>query len=839
VRAFVRGMESCGTSAPKLKRELELSRDAALERPRELPEYSATEVVRLASERLVDREAVLDRARLLDQSVLVSGGGHRAGELILAMDAGTCGVKRLGEGQGRDYYTTAGMLRLEARNLEIVKGLGGFHTLTTREDVAAYRKVWEEKRGVRLTDGQIEQVFHELLGTHAVLVTEGKPGTGKTLASRFIEDFNAVVLQPQGKHHETYNIAYTGKAALEMERASGRPGFTVDGFLNASARGEVLPQRDDPTRARLEAVGEKELIQGARQIVLRLDEAGMVGAKQTGHLLQIVKDLQDQGVEAKIHMVGDTRQMQAIQAGDFFHQVLELGKEGWADVVHLNEINRQRDPGYLEIANTLNLGERTPGENARGALTALELRGDLVEKEQGAELLSAVRERYLSESRRPSHDRERGARGEKQSVLLITSTNADCKELNRQIREARIAAGEIGEGQKCRVLSPGTQGITADGYRPGEEVVFSGFRGDDGKMQRWGARLNTVGTVTGIDLQKNRVAVSYSFTARNKQGEDVLRTVTKKLPAAEMAGRTVVYREEEINFAAGDRVLTLRNDRELGVRNGSLGVVKRLEETGKLVVDFGAREITLDLDQYRHVDHAYAVTFHKSQGTTVEHSILYAHVQPGEAEMKTVDAVASSTEERYGHVSYNALNVAITRAQYGGCVYTNSISGLLREVEHEDRKTSTLDRIAEPEKAAPAVAEPEPQFVAPEKSRHPEIPLRERREGHELGSDPGPARQERPAGEPHPERKGPRDKVHPGDIPVEGGMVSLLAREKFDRGAKLGKRLDQLALAGKTVPGSLDEMFPKMAPGIAPPGKDIAKQVVQVAVKGIDLDFGK
>ena len=48
--------------------------------------------------------------------------------------------------------------------------------------------------------------------------------------------------------------------------------------------------------------------------------------------------------------------------------------------------------------------------------------------------------------------------------------------------------------------------------------------------------------------------------------------------------------------------------------------------------------------------------------------------------------------ESYGHASYNALNVAVTRAQFGTHIFTNSIEGLARAVETVDVKTSTLDR---------------------------------------------------------------------------------------------------------------------------------------------------
>lgn len=54
------------------------------------------------------------------------------------------------------------------------------------------------------------------------------------------------------------------------------------------------------------------------QVVLRVDEVSFVGARQGGHLLQVVKELQESGVQAKLHLIGDTRQLQAIQAGDLF-----------------------------------------------------------------------------------------------------------------------------------------------------------------------------------------------------------------------------------------------------------------------------------------------------------------------------------------------------------------------------------------------------------------------------------------------------------------------------------------------------------------------------------------
>jgi len=817
-RIFERGFVICGTTGREVRVKLERSRDPEVA----TPQYPAAEVVRLAAQRLVDREAVLDRARLLDQAVLVSGGQHGLDDLNRAIDGGADGVQRLGaDNRGREYYTTQEMRSLEARNLETIRGLRPFRSVTSVEEVRGYIERVEQIDRVSFTPGQKRQIENELAGRRAVGATQGDAGTGKTFASHFIERFNTEVLIPRGEQHRAVNIAFTGIAAQEMEKASGREAYTVDAFLNAYARGELRLQGKDGPSPEVTAAGEKKVAPEGLQVVLRVDEASLVGARQAGHLLQVVQDLQDQGVQAKLQLTGDTKQMQAIRAGDLFRQVLELGAEGLVDVAHLNEIRRQRDPGLLEIARTLNRADRVPGENAREALNAMREGGRVFERERRDDLLQAAVKSYLAESAKPSRDPDKGEAGERQSVLLIASTNADRKELNRAIREARVAAGEMAEGQSYPVLSPAPKDVAADRYQVGEEIHFTGYRGADGRMQRWGARLNTVGTVTGVDPEQNRVAVSYRFRTRDKNGREMFRTVTKNLPAAEMAGKTTAYREEQRNFAAGDRIIALKNDRELKLQNGSIGVIRRIEETGQALVAFGAREVALDLNRYRHVDHAYAVTIHKSQGATVEYAILFAPVQQRETRAKEIESFASA--EHFGRASYNALNVALTRARYGASVFTNSLPDLAREVERVDVKSSTLNPIlGSREKSDPAVIGPAGKPHEFERAHLPPELKKEVNGGNGLSLQ-------------EPERGGERVER----IAVSGKNAPQYGREKFDRGAKLGRRLDELERAGKQVLFPPDDLLPKTGRSVPMPGKAIARQMEAVPVKGIDLDLGK
>jgi Ti-type conjugative transfer relaxase TraA len=78
------------------------------------------------------------------------------------------------------------------------------------------------------------------------------------------------------------------------------------------------------------------------------------------------------------------------------------------------------------------------------------------------------------------------------------------------------------------------------------------------------------------------------------------------------------------NFASGDRVMFLQNERGLGVKNGTLGTIEQVSTQSLTVHTDDGRSVRFDLKDYNKIDHGYAATIHKAQGMTVDRTHVLA-----------------------------------------------------------------------------------------------------------------------------------------------------------------------------------------------------------------------
>lgn len=186
---------------------------------------------------------------------------------------------------------------------------------------------------------------------------------------------------------------------------------------------------------------------------------------------------------------------------------------------------------------------------------------------------------------------------------------------------------------------------------------------------------------------KHQTSLMMAYTNRDvgelNQGARQYRKIHGELRGP---GYTFMTEKGERTFSAGDRIIFLRNEHSLGVRNGSLGTVESISK-GVLAVklDKGDR-VAIDTTMYRDFDHGYAATVHKTQGSTLDRTFVL-----GSRHFDKHTAYVAMSRHRedvsmyYGKddfKDFNDLKHVMTREQPKGLIVDY---GLPRGIELDDR----------------------------------------------------------------------------------------------------------------------------------------------------------
>jgi Ti-type conjugative transfer relaxase TraA len=198
--------------------------------------------------------------------------------------------------------------------------------------------------------------------------------------------------------------ALSGIAAENLESGSGIASRTLASMEHGWKQGyDLLTSRD----------------------VLVIDEAGMVGTRQ---LERVVAHATEAG--AKLVMVGDPQQLQAIEAGAAFRAIHE--RHGG---VEITEVRRQREDWQRQATRDLATGKVDAAieayvdrDHVHAAETREAARVDLIDR------WDAQRQESPEASR-----------------IILTHTNAEVHELNEAARGRLRSAGELGEDVALKV----------------------------------------------------------------------------------------------------------------------------------------------------------------------------------------------------------------------------------------------------------------------------------------------------------------------------------------------------------------------------------------------------
>jgi len=131
-------------------------------------------------------------------------------------------------------------------------------------------------------------------------------------------------------------------------------------------------------------------------------------------------------------------------------------------------------------------------------------------------------------------------------------------------------------------------------------------------------------------------------------------------------------RQEKRDFAEKERIIFTANDKRLGVMNGTMATIEKIDGQEITAKTDGGERVTWNIEKYNSIDHAYAVTNYKAQGMTVDKVV---------ADMNTKGAAQTR----------NALYVDISRARHNAVVYTDSKERLEKQTKDFAQKVTSKD----------------------------------------------------------------------------------------------------------------------------------------------------
>ncbi|MDU7522983.1 MAG: Ti-type conjugative transfer relaxase TraA, partial [Roseomonas mucosa] len=437
----------------------------------------------LALRALTAQQSTFTRAELARLVHRQSDGSAQFAAVMARVEASPELVRVGQDGRGRERFSTREMVGIEQA---LIAAAVALNRRTTHRVAERRRLAAVDGTGAVLSEEQSLAFLH-LTRSRDLAVVVGIAGGGKSTM------LGAARQAWEGEGYRVRGAALSGIAAEGLEGSAGIGSRTLASWEHAWDRErDLLTSRD----------------------VLVVDEAGMIGSRQLGRLVERVRQ-----AGAKLVLVGDAEQLQAIEAGAAFRAIADR-----VGAVAITEPRRQRE-AWQRLATRELATARTAA-----ALDRYEAAG-LVERHRTRE---AARDSVIAAWQAGRRERP------EESRIILAHEREDVRALNEAARAMRRQAGELGPD---RLLPTGAGPLA---------------------------------------------------------------------------------------LAEGERVYFLRNERGLGVKNGTLGTVTRIAGarlTVRLDGPEGAgtgREVGFGLEEYADLGHGYAATIHKSQGVTVDRAYVLA-----------------------------------------------------------------------------------------------------------------------------------------------------------------------------------------------------------------------
>jgi len=370
-------------------------------------------------------------------------------------------------------------------------------------------------------------------------------------------------------------VAGAGKTTTlrEVQRGLKEAGHTVFAITPTTSAAKVLQNEGFSEATTVEDFlrnGEKR--GGLKGAIVICDEAGLKSNRQGAALLRMAERH-----DLRVLLVGDVRQHVSVEAGDFLRVLEAHSRIARCEV---GEIHRQIPKDYRAAITEMSEG------NIRGGLEMLDR-------------MSWIKEGQADYLRRAAADYLRLSAPGKAGCIAVSFTWEENHRFTEAIREGLKESGALprqGDSFTVHESLQWTNQQKRDSrrYEPGQVVTFV-------------PGSSRSGTAMVLRIEQKDVVVT------DKEGREIRLNLRKPADFD-------VCKTRAIEVAENDKVLIRSNDKRLGLVNGQVLTVSKIEPDGTL----RTKEGTVVPGEFRQWCHGYVVTSHKAQGWTADHVVVAA-----------------------------------------------------------------------------------------------------------------------------------------------------------------------------------------------------------------------
>ena len=522
-----------------------------------------------------------------------------------------------------------------------------------------------------LSPEQMAAVTHALSSTDKVMAIRGQAGVGKSFLLRsMVNELHRNNVEP---------------VALAPTVAASRGALREAGIEDANTLAMFLSKSQDGTTLRDKAKGG----------LIVLDEAGLAS---TPDMLRLME--QADALDARVLLVGDTRQLASVERGD----ALRLLEDDGLIPAELKQIRRQTNETYKAVVQ-----EMAQGRAAEGLRKAQEA-GFVVqiEAEPDAEGDEIDHIAAQEAARRVAAAYEAG-----KTNLVIAPTHALGRTVTAAVRAELRAKGHLQEDVAGMTLLRQVDRCAAErrdathALEEGDLVIMR--RDDEARDLHMGEVLHARSNAQGkVHLFREDV-----YESRVEPGLD---------PRA-----FAVFRSEEVPIAVGDQVRAF--EPMAGMERGDRGTIESIDRWAHTLTLTDGREISMDS---KYLGHGYVVTVQGAQGQSVDHAIvvatssslpamsqeaMYVAASRGREHLDIITDDIESLENAVGRSIERAHGVDVAKeayvrelAEHGGTANIQNINDDILRVPAPEPAPMTDDRELLPRRGDEVVL-PEPAFV--------------------------------------------------------------------------------------------------------------------------------